>query len=69
VNTRKDVAHYAARAGLELAEFSYVGQYPSYFLFNGPLFFLATLYQKLIERGGAAPFSVRLGVLRAVEAD
>jgi SAM-dependent methyltransferase len=49
-NTRKDVAHYAARAGLELAEFSYVGQYPSYFLFNGPLFFLATLYQKLIER-------------------
>jgi SAM-dependent methyltransferase len=49
-NTRRDIARYAARHGLELAEFRYLGQYPSYFMFNGALFFLATLYQKLIER-------------------
>jgi len=50
VNTRRDVARYAARHGLEVSEFRYLGQYPSYFMFNGALFFLATLYQKLIER-------------------
>ncbi len=50
VNTRRDVEFYAARHGLEVAEFRYLGQYPSYFMFNGTLFFLATLYQKLIER-------------------
>lgn len=50
VNTRRDVARYAARHGLELAEFRYLGQYPSYFMFNGALFLLATAYQKLIER-------------------
>ncbi|HZL60542.1 MAG TPA: methyltransferase domain-containing protein [Stellaceae bacterium] len=49
-NTRRDVARHARRHGLEVAEFRYVGQYPSYFMFNGGLFFLATLYQKLIER-------------------
>jgi len=49
-NTRRDIEFYAARHGLEVAEFRYLGQYPSYFMFNGALFFLATLYQKLIER-------------------
>ena len=50
VNTRRDVEFHAARHGLEVVEFRYLGQYPSYFMFNGALFFLATLYQKLIER-------------------
>lgn len=50
VNTRRDVARFAARHGLEIAEFRYLGQYPSYFMFNGPMFLLATAYQKLLER-------------------
>jgi SAM-dependent methyltransferase len=50
VNTRRAVARYAARHGLELVEFRYLGQYPSYFLFNGALFLAATAYQKTIER-------------------
>ncbi|HYL48390.1 MAG TPA: class I SAM-dependent methyltransferase [Stellaceae bacterium] len=50
VNTRRAVARYAARHGLEVVEFRYIGQYPSYFMFNGALFLLATAYQKAIER-------------------
>ncbi|MDE2167160.1 MAG: class I SAM-dependent methyltransferase [Alphaproteobacteria bacterium] len=50
VNTRRAVMRYAARHGLELVEFRYLGQYPSYFMFNGALFLFATAYQKLIER-------------------
>lgn len=50
INTRRAVARYAARHGLEVAEFRYIGQYPSYFMFNGALFLLATAYQKVIER-------------------
>ncbi|MDE2228322.1 MAG: class I SAM-dependent methyltransferase [Alphaproteobacteria bacterium] len=49
-NTRRDVARYAARHGLELVEFRYLGQYPNYFMFNGALFLAATAYQKIIER-------------------
>jgi len=49
-NTRRDVARHAARHGLELVEFRYLGQYPNYFMFNGALFLVATAYQKLIER-------------------
>lgn len=50
VNTRRAVARHAERHGLELVEFRYLGQYPSYFMFNGALFLAATAYQKLIER-------------------
>lgn len=50
VNTHRAVMRYAARHGLEVVEFRYLGQYPSYFMFNGVLFFAATAYQKLIER-------------------
>lgn len=50
VNTRRDVVRQAARHGLELVEFRYLGQYPNYFMFNGALFLAATIYQKLIER-------------------
>src|SRR5579862_2654190 len=34
-NTRRDIERYAARHGLEVEEFRYIGQYPSYFMFNG----------------------------------
>jgi len=49
-NTRRDVARHAACHGLALAEFRYLGQYPSYFMFSGALFLAATAYQKVIER-------------------
>src|SRR4030095_11588406 len=39
-NTRRGVTKYAAGAGLRIVSFDYVGQYPAYFMFNGPLFLL-----------------------------
>lgn len=55
-NTRRSVMEYAARAGLDVASFDYLGQYPAYFLFNGPLFLLATGYEKMINRFSALHF-------------
>ena len=49
-NTKSQVRRWTAGAGLELEEFRYLGQYPSYFMFNGALFLLGTAYQKAIER-------------------
>jgi SAM-dependent methyltransferase len=49
-NTRRAVTKYATDAGLAVVSFDYLGQYPAYFLFNGPLFLLATGYEKLINR-------------------
>jgi SAM-dependent methyltransferase len=49
-NTRRAVKRYAAGAGLDVVSVDYLGQYPAYFLFNGPLFLLATGYEKLINR-------------------
>ena len=49
-NTRRAVMRYAAGAGLKVVSFDYLGQYPAYFLFNGPLFLLATGYEKLLNR-------------------
>ena len=39
-----------ARAGLRIETGRYIGQYPSYFMFNRVLFWLGSLYQKAIER-------------------
>ena len=49
-NTRRAVTKYADGAGLGIVSFDYVGQYPAYFMFNGPLFLLATGYEKMINR-------------------
>jgi SAM-dependent methyltransferase len=49
-NTRSAVNKWAKQAGFDMTSFSYLGQYPSYFMFNGALFFLATGYEKLIRR-------------------
>jgi SAM-dependent methyltransferase len=49
-NTRRAVMRYASGAGLDVMSFDYLGQYPAYFLFSGPLFLLATGYEKLINR-------------------
>jgi SAM-dependent methyltransferase len=49
-NTRGAVEKWARLAGFEIASFRYLGQYPSYFMFNGFLFLLATGYEKIISR-------------------
>lgn len=55
-NTRGAVTRYAAGPGFDVVLFDYLGQYPAYFLFNGPLFLLATGYEKLINRYSALKF-------------
>lgn len=49
-NTRSAVDQLAAQAGLEVADFSYLSQYPNYLMFNGFLFLLGTAFEKLISR-------------------
>lgn len=46
-NSRGDVNRLASSNGLEVKKFEYLGQYPSYFMFNGILFFLAIGYERL----------------------
>jgi len=55
-NTRRAVEKWSRIAGFEIISFRYLGQYPSYFLFNGPLFLLATGYEKLIAKVRALNF-------------
>lgn len=55
-NTQGAVRKYAAGAGFRILSFEYLGQYPGYLLFNGVLFFLGTLYEKLISRFQALAF-------------
>jgi SAM-dependent methyltransferase len=49
-NTQRSVEKWARHAGFEIVSFRYLGQYPSYFMFNGLLFLLATAYEKVISR-------------------
>ena len=49
-NTRSAVDKWTKQVGFENVSFSYLGQYPSYFMFNGFLFLLATGYEKLVGR-------------------
>jgi SAM-dependent methyltransferase len=49
-NTRRQVERLSRDSHLEIQDFEYRGQYPSYFMFNGALFLLATAYEKLITR-------------------
>jgi SAM-dependent methyltransferase len=55
-NTRAAVKRWAVEAGFEIVSFRYLGQYPSYFLFNGLLFLVATGYEKVISRVKALNF-------------
>jgi ubiquinone/menaquinone biosynthesis C-methylase UbiE len=55
-NTRGAVNKWAKQAGFEIVSFRYLGQYPSYFMFNGFLFLLATAYEKLIDKVSALNF-------------
>jgi SAM-dependent methyltransferase len=49
-NTRGAVYRWAHATGFEVVSFRFLGQYPSYFMFNGFLFLLATAYEKTISR-------------------
>ena len=49
-NTRRAVERWAEQARFDVTSFNYLGQYPSYFMFNGFLFLLATGYEKLIAK-------------------
>lgn len=49
-NSLKTVRKQVAKAGLILREGRYIGQYPSYFMFNRALFWLGSVYQKTIEK-------------------
>lgn len=55
-NTRSAVRRLAAQGGLDVVGFRYLGQYPGYFMFNGPLFLAASLYEKTIARFEALHF-------------
>lgn len=55
-NTFGAVRKFSRQSGFEMASFTYLGQYPCYFMFNGALFFLATGYEKLISRFEALRF-------------
>jgi hypothetical protein len=55
-NTQGAVRRWAAQAGFEVESFRYLGQYPSYFMFNGFLFLLATGYEKLLRRFDSLAF-------------
>lgn len=49
-NSRRTIARQARDAGLRVETLDYIGQYPSYLVFNRALFWLGSLYQKTIEK-------------------
>lgn len=55
-NTRGDVQRLAAASGFEIEAFDYLSQYPNYLMFNGALFALGTMFEKLISKVRALRF-------------
>ena len=55
-NTRSDVDRLSADAGLRVASFEFLSQYPNYLMFNGLLFLIGTGFEKLISRFEALRF-------------
>jgi len=55
-NSRGAIDKWARQAGFEIRSFRYVGQYPTYFMFNGFFFLLATAYEKLLRRAKVLRF-------------
>ena len=47
---RRAITRHAAEVGLDIDHFAYIGQYPSYLVFNRVLFWLGSVYQKTIEK-------------------
>lgn len=52
-NSLRAIRKHAETTGLKLRDFEYIGQYPSYLVFNRVLFWLGSVYQKAIERFAA----------------
>jgi len=55
-NTRRAVERWSRGAGFEVVSYQYLGQYPTYFMFNGFLFLIGTAYEKLISHFEALRF-------------
>ena len=55
-NTYAAVKKWSSGAGFELVSYDHLGQYPTYFMFNGFLFLIASGYEKLIRRFEALRF-------------
>lgn len=49
-NTRRKIYQCAHRAGLTVARFDYLTQYPNYLMFNGALFLLGAGYERLVAK-------------------
>ncbi|MDE2614300.1 MAG: class I SAM-dependent methyltransferase [Burkholderiales bacterium] len=49
-NTRRDVLRLAAQSGMQVEQFEYLSQYPNYLMFNGLLFALGTVFEKIVSR-------------------
>jgi Methylase involved in ubiquinone/menaquinone biosynthesis len=49
-NSRRTITRQARDAGLVVRDLRYIGQYPSYLVFNRVLFWLGSVYQKAIAR-------------------
>lgn len=49
-NSLGAIERHARQAGLKVREARYIGQYPSYLVFNRALFWLGSMYQKAIEK-------------------
>lgn len=49
-NTYHAIKKLSKKSGFLIAEFKYLGQYPSTFTFNSLLFLLATAYEKIISK-------------------
>lgn len=49
-NTKSAIYRLAEYSGLSVERFSYLTQYPNYFMFNGPLFLIAMCYERLIAK-------------------
>jgi SAM-dependent methyltransferase len=49
-NSRRAITRQADDCGLAVRELDYIGQYPSYLVFNRALFWLGSMYQKAIEK-------------------
>jgi SAM-dependent methyltransferase len=49
-NTHAAVKKLCEKNGLEIVDFQWLGQYPSYFMFSSVLFMLGTYYEKLVSR-------------------
>jgi ubiquinone/menaquinone biosynthesis C-methylase UbiE len=55
-NTRAAVNKWSNGADFNVVSYEYLGQYPTYFMFNGLLFLIATGYEKIIRRFEALRF-------------